>query len=274
VKAILVVFTVICVSVLGCGGDSDSALPGDFREAAPDAATATSNLAAVQEKLVIDSRLELEVQGLREAFESVARSVRDEGGFVADSRIEDQVARATAFLRLRLPASRHEDFLGSLRGVSNSKVLNEETTAQEATTEFTDLQSRLVNLERTEAQYRELLARSGTVDEVLKVTQRLDEVRSELEQVKGRLRLLEDRIDFATVSVTLSLPPLARAGVPSPLKVLVQSFEVSLVVAQAVANAAMVLLVVSLWLVPTSFIVLLVRRPLRRQWDAIRARIS
>jgi Domain of unknown function (DUF4349) len=274
VKPVLVALSLLCLSVLRCGGDSDSAVVGDSGQIGPDAASAPFANAGIQEKLVIESSVSLEVLVLREAYEAIARSARAEGGFVADSRIKDQDEGATAFLRLRLPASRHDDFLASLRGQSDSRVLNEETRAREVTAEFTDLQSRLVNLQRAEVQYRELLARSGTITEVLDVSQRLDGVQGEVEQVKGRLRLLEDRIDFATVSVTLSVPPLVGAGTPSPLKVLVRSFEVSLVVVQAVANAAMVLLVAGLWLVPASLLVLVVQRPLRRHFAALLARIS
>jgi hypothetical protein len=85
--------------------------------------------------------------------------------------------------------------------------------------------------------------------------------------------LLDDKIDLATVNVALSVPQPAGGGLPSPLKVLVRSVEVSLVFVHAVANGVEVLLVAALWLVPASLFLLLVGRPLWHHLDAIRARI-
>jgi Domain of unknown function (DUF4349) len=176
VKAVLFILTFLFLLMLGCGGDTGSTVLRDSGGEAH-AGAAGANSVEGQEKLVIESTLALEVQGLREAYESIKASVRAEAGFVADSGIHDTQGRANAVLRLRLPASRHEDFLSGLRGLPNAKVLNEETRAQEVAAEFTDLQSRLVNLERTEAQYQALLARSVTIDEVLRVSERLNAVR-------------------------------------------------------------------------------------------------
>jgi hypothetical protein len=148
-------------------------------------------------------------------------------------------------------------------------VTREESNAREVSAEYTDLQSRLVNLQHTEAQYQQLLGRAGTIDDVLKVTAKLDAVGGDIEKARGQINLLEDKSDFATVSANLSLPPVVAqpaetsAGLPSPVKVFVTSMDAALVVAHAFANAAVVVLVAGLWLLPATGLGLLAWRRLR-----------
>ena len=85
-------------------------------------------------------------------------------------------------------------------------LLTEDTS--EVTEEYSDLQARLRNVEATEAQYLELLASAESITDVLLVQDRLNSVRLEIEQVQGRIQLLDDLTSMATITTFLSLPPL------------------------------------------------------------------
>jgi hypothetical protein len=130
-----------------------------------------------------------------------------------------------------------------------------------------------VNLRATEAQYQALLVRAGSIDDVLKVTAKLDEVRGDIEQLEGRIKLIEDQSEFATVAVHMTLPPVVAqpaSGLQSPVRVLVDAVETSLTVAHAFLNVAVVLFVAGLWLVPALVIATLARRRLRRPVEAVK----
>jgi hypothetical protein len=75
------------------------------------------------------------------------------------------------------------------------------------TEEFTDLQARQRNLQATEQRYLELLNKAASIDEILTVQDRLNGVRLEIEQVTGRINVLNNLTDFASITVQLSLPP-------------------------------------------------------------------
>ena len=77
---------------------------------------------------------------------------------------------------------------------------------QEVTEEYTDLQSRLRNLEATEQRYLDLLTRATTISDILTLEDRLGSVRGQIEQVQGRINVLDDLTDLATISVRLVLP--------------------------------------------------------------------
>jgi hypothetical protein len=281
-KALLLALTCLALFAVACGG-SDSASDGGASvgstnqssgPAAPDTAAPNTSAAAIDAKLVVTSTLELHAKSLRDSFDAIARLAREAGGFTAEARLSDSGDESsTASMRLRVPAARHDDFVTAVRAIEGVETKREESNAKEVTAEYTDLESRLINLQRTEAQYQQILTRAASIDEVLKITPKLDATRGEIEQVQGRIKLLEDQSAYATVNVRLALPPVVATteesqGLPSPLKVFVEAMDTSLVVAHAVANALVVLLVAGLWLLPAGAIGLLAWRRFRRQIEA------
>ena len=85
--------------------------------------------------------------------------------------------------------------------------------SNEVTEQHIDLESRLRNLERTEQQYLELLAKAANIQEILTVQDRLSSVRSQIEQILGRLKVLDNQTDFATVNLSIA-PLLAKVETP------------------------------------------------------------
>src|SRR3972149_7655643 len=97
------------------------------------------------------------------------------------------------------------------RGIAK-QVRSERSEASEVTEEYTDLEARLRNLEATEASYLELLTGAGDIPDILLVQDRLSQVRQEIEQVQGRINLLDNLTDLATITIQLSLPAAAVGG--------------------------------------------------------------
>jgi hypothetical protein len=81
-----------------------------------------------------------------------------------------------------------------------------------------DLQSRLSNLEATQARIQSFLEDAKTVDEALRINQELAAIEAQIEEVKGRMNYLSDRSAFSTITVTISpdLPEIEPAPVSEP----------------------------------------------------------
>lgn len=248
--------TLLAALTASCGDDTGSrAAPvsqqsGGAGIAAAPAGDQSTGSQETTRKVIFTSSMRLEVPELRNAYLEIGQLTRSLGGFVADSSIDDSGGDgSTASIRLRVPASRHDELLAALRTFGGGRVLKESTTATEVTEEYTDVQSRLRNLERTEAQYQELLKQARTVDEILNVQSRLDSVRAQVEQAKGRMNLLDSQIDFATVSLALSLPGAsAGEGIPGPGEVFGDAWDAGVIVARLLLNLAVVLAVAAIWL--------------------------
>ncbi|MFN0095577.1 MAG: DUF4349 domain-containing protein [Dehalococcoidia bacterium] len=169
-------------------------------------------------KIIFNASLALGVQDVDAAFTAVNNVAKIYGGFVERSSFtgggETDPKRRSASITLRVPTEGYNDALGSLRTIPGAKVQTETAKSTEVTEQYTDLQSRLRNLERTEAQYLTLLGQAKTVQDILTMTDRLDAVRGQIEQVQGRLKVLDHLTSLASIDVTLA--PLAPAKVEKP----------------------------------------------------------
>ena len=128
------------------------------------------------------------------------------GAFVASGAVRQAGDPQPSSLTLRVPVEDFDQAMAALRALAE-EVLAEQTTARDVTEEYTDLDARLRNLQAAETQLLTLLERADTVEDLLKIENRLAEVRQEIEQLQGRLNVLINRIALATIHVLLHAPP-------------------------------------------------------------------
>jgi hypothetical protein len=90
------------------------------------------------------------------------------------------------------------------------RVNTENVSVMDVSTQFTDLESQLRNQKAAEAQYLEIMKRSGKVSEVLQVAQALIATRQQIEYIQGQLNQLSTQIALSSINV--SLTPEAKPG--------------------------------------------------------------
>ncbi|MEZ4493833.1 MAG: DUF4349 domain-containing protein [Dehalococcoidia bacterium] len=263
------------MALAACGDDDDDDGATAFRAAndAGDADVPASGEASsggdgvapgyqsslLDRKIIFTADMRLEATDVRGAYERAALIARQSGGFVERSSLstrddDDGQPREYATVTIRIPVAHYDDVLNDLRAMNGVEVLSEESSSTEVTEEYTDLQSRIRNLERTEAQYLTLLDRADTIDDILTVNDRLDGVRSQIEQIQGRLNLLDDLTDLATVSMSISpLAPAATSEVSSGKPSFVDNFSEAIgwsgdALARLLAGSAYII-VAAMWLI-------------------------
>jgi hypothetical protein len=169
-----------------------------------------SGSAAVSDRLIIKTAtLSITVKDAEQALDSVKTQTAALGGFISNSstsRIDKDRVRVT--VTVRVPADKYDDALKAFKQGS-IRINSENLGGQDVTEEYTDLSARLRNLEATE---KELLALMTTVrermqkaEDILAVQRELNNVRGQIEQLKGRIQFLDRSVALATI--TLSLEP-------------------------------------------------------------------
>jgi hypothetical protein len=221
-------------------------------------------------KIIFTAGITLSVEDISAAFNDVTRLATGAGGYVEGSSLTnaDDAEDRTARLTLRVPAERYQDTLASLRSLSGATVNTERSESSEVTEEYTDLQSRQRNLERTEQQYLALLDQAASITDILTVQDRLDGVRGQIEQIQGRLNALDDLTDRATIDVTLMpIPPARASGSDGPKGVgeaFVDAFAWFTEASRYVLSGLAVLAVAAIFLALPAGIVLAIALVVRR----------
>lgn len=177
-------------------------------------------------KIVRSATITLTVETVRDSVAQVETIAAGAGGFVSESSLfvqppqegEDATPEPrrteSATIKIRVPADSYTSVMQQLRDLGTD-VDAETSTTSDVTEEFTDLNARLHNLEATEVRYLELLGKADEIGDILTVQDRINAVRLEIEQVQGRMNLLNDLTDLATITVQLQPPAAEPAEEPS-----------------------------------------------------------
>jgi len=231
----------------GAPGSTD-AFGGASIDQAPEADPKLQGV--LDRKIIQSSSVDIGVEEVSRSFQEIIRIATTAGGFVSSSSFSNVDDQQVADLTIRVPGDAYQTVLGQIRGMG--EVATESSDAQDATEEYTDLQARLRTLQATEQRYLELLARAETIPDILTVQDRLDSVRGQIEQVQGRINLLDHLTELATI--TIHVRPITAAvdggGGIHPLNAAANAWEQSLEALRGVAAAALIVAVFSWWLLP------------------------
>jgi hypothetical protein len=172
------------------------------------------------------------------------------------------VESTTGTLTLRVPSARFDEAMSELRGLG--KVKQEAVAGQVVTQEFVDLEARLRTWQAQEAVLLGLMEEATTVDATLRIQRELQDVQFRIEQIKGQLRVLEDRTELATIHVSMREPgaPIVPKGTPADARPsLAEAWERAV---DGVLEVAYVTIVGLGYLVPLTLLGLMVWGVVRR----------
>lgn len=170
----------------------------------------------MQQKLIRTGRLTLEVDRLSQVLEQLSSLIGEMQGLVADTRVtSNDDGEQFAEVSVRVPADRFDETFRRLKQLG--RVEQEATDAQDVTKNFHDLTTRLAVKEEAVARLRRILAeRTGDLQAVLAVERELERAVTELEQLKGEKRYLDQQIAYSTISLTLLEPGVSIRSVRPP----------------------------------------------------------
>ncbi|MBI4139268.1 DUF4349 domain-containing protein [Candidatus Uhrbacteria bacterium] len=175
----------------------------DMKAFAP-AGTAAPQPSSPLQRIIRNGELSLRVADAATSLEEVQRIATARNGYVESSSISDPGAGPrTAWVTVRVPASAFEDTMKELKALA-VVVLNASVRGQDVTAEYVDLEADIRNARAAEASYLDLLKRTGSIEEILAVTQQLNQTRGEIERLDARKRYLENLTDLATISISLT----------------------------------------------------------------------
>jgi Domain of unknown function (DUF4349) len=161
-------------------------------------------------KLVRNGSMDLIVQHPADAAESIRQLAEQMGGFLVASDTTGGRVTPYANLTIRVPAARVEEARARIRQLG-LRVESEKLQAQDVTRQYVDQAARLRNLRAQETQYLGILKQAKTVKDTLAVSDKLNEVRSEIEQQQAEFEALSKQVE--TVAITVSLREEAEAQV-------------------------------------------------------------
>ena len=171
-----------------------------------EAKAARQNSSPVLNAPMIARKAELTIttKDFEAARAQVDEILKRQSGYIGEMSVSspaDTERKLTAILRV--PADRLEAAIAELKKVG--RVESESQAGEEVTSQYVDLQARLTNARNTEQRLTELLrTRTGKLEEVVAVEEKLSEVREQIERMEAEKKALTKRVDFGTVALSLA----------------------------------------------------------------------
>lgn len=260
----------------GSGMNMPQAMPGGVRSASvasKEAIGSTSasvssqrtswgaSKASSKQMVISTADVILEVENLFDAYKSIREIAVKGNGYITSSNVSSTEGRKAGTMTIRLPVTGYEQGLEKIRALG--KVISSNETGDDVTEEYVDLQSRIKNLRIEEATFQKLMKDAKQLQDILTVEEQLTRIRGEIEQVTGRMKLLEKQVSLSTINISFSEP------VPSVARVvdwdINRSADGALNTIKAIGRAIVTL---GLWLlivfVPIGLVLLVISKIVRR----------
>lgn len=188
----------------GGGGSGDAAAPSQGEKATAPAAKKI-NQPGVDLKLVRTATLELRAEDVGDVVDQARDVANAEGGYAGREEVREEAATLT----LHIPSDRFDQALGDLSELG--EVVSRDQAADDVTEQVVDLKSRVATQRASVDRVRALLARAGSVDEIVRIEQEVTAREAELESLTQRQQALAGQVAMSTVTIKISKTDVAPA---------------------------------------------------------------
>ena len=168
-----------------------------------DAAAAEDRQASTSPKIIYTTNLSLESKDYDAARAALDAALNDAGGYLeSSSEYSDVGSSRSVNLTFRVPEENYQSFLDAVAQAGN--VTYKSQQADDVTTQYMDVETRLANLEAQRTRLQELQAQADNLSDLLQIETSLTDVQSQIESWQSQLDWYSNQVQQCTVYVNLS----------------------------------------------------------------------
>lgn len=152
-------------------------------------------------KIIKEALLELIVNDVQETTAQLEEMVKGTAGYIQEASIHQSKNNLRGEYTLRVPAEKMEEFIPQLEAIG--QLERKRVFGNDVTEEYYDTEARKTTLVKQENRYLELLKKATNVKDMLEIESELVRIRSDIESLQARLKVLDNRTDMATITIKL-----------------------------------------------------------------------
>ena len=200
-KRFICIFIII-LSVISCGSgasnfsQSNSAVTPSFAE--KEESTDLSASDSLERKLIVTVDIRINSKDVEKSYKSIEKKIKEYNGYF--DNIESSKNRY--YLTVRIPKENLYSFINFVEETEN--IENKNINTQDVTDTYYDTENRIKNREVLLEKLRAYLREAKSIDEILKVEDRINTLTYEIETMKGNLETLTSSIDYSRVTLNIS----------------------------------------------------------------------
>lgn len=162
--------------------------------------------AQTNQKLIRKVNIDAETEDLEALLPKLLEQIAKLEGYVENQELYNGSSYSSyrhrrANLTIRIPARNLDGFIQQVKDVSNVVSYNE--SQEDVTLTYVSTESRIKALEVEQERLLELLSKAENMSDLLEIETRLTDVRYELESVTSQLLVLANKVDYATIYLSI-----------------------------------------------------------------------
>jgi hypothetical protein len=202
-------------SASDAGGGAKAAAPDTAQQEGASGSGNARNTKSVPKltagSIIRTASLSVRVKDVPKALDEARTTTENAGGFVGnETTTRDGQGHERTRVVLRVPTDKYDEVLADLEGAG--KLLDRTAKAQDVTDQVVDVESRIASQRASVARVRELMDRATKLSDVVELEGELSTRESDLEALLAQQASLKDRTGLATITLSLSQTPVAKAA--------------------------------------------------------------
>jgi uncharacterized protein YihD (DUF1040 family) len=246
-KSVLIGIVILALALSGCasrsqtannlrsGGVEDYAMKAapmvepmapmleSYAESAGSPGIAAAGVESVQ-MIMMNASLSIAVDDPAATLSDVQKLAKGMGGYTVSSNLyksytSSGVEVPQANLIIRVPAERLDEAMQKIKDMTGDPkkyTLNESVSGQDVTKEYTDLKSRLRNLEEADAKLSEFYENATNTEDALSIYSQKMQVTEQIEIIKGQIKYYDESVSTSSITLQIqskeTIAPITVAG--------------------------------------------------------------
>ena len=157
-----------------------------------------------EQKLIKTVNMSAETTEFDTLVADVRTKTESAGGYVENSDVGGDYGMDMtryAYLVLRIPADKLDDFVGEVKNASNVRTFGEST--EDVTLQYTDLDTHIKALREELDALFSMMEQATSMEDILAIQSQITEVRYEIENYESQLRVYDNQVIYSTVYLDL-----------------------------------------------------------------------
>ena len=217
VMTILAVITVLAICSCSRAKQEYNMMSADVAMEEPALQTneqKTDKVEMVDRKIIKQGEIKFKTANVNKTKSLILQTVQELNGYISKENAYDYSDRLEHRLIIRVPADKFDTLLKNI-SESVEKLESKNVDLLDVTEEYIDIAVRIKTKKELQSRYVELLKQASKVDEILNIEKEIGNLQTEIETVEGRMKYLNDKISFSTLTVTYYQKTSSKFGFSS-----------------------------------------------------------
>ena len=177
------------------------------------------------QKLIYSASLQIETLDYQKSLKALKEAIQNAGGYI---ETENETSNSNSYygyvedgygedyyetsetgegmlkensLVIRIPASAYSSFLEGMTGIGS--VISRSQAVDNVTAYYHDTEVQIKALQIQEKRLLDMMEKADTIEDMIRVEQRLTEVQTELDSYESTLKGLDNQVEYARVDISL-----------------------------------------------------------------------